>query len=222
MLVQYRINSVDGGFLRYRPSKLKRAPISEYVKELLTLNQATTSLDIRSEEPAIEPRVSKRAKLVVRNVVAKQFGIGQASDESLVENLCYIVSLSEKTVIMVEGGRVEKTNDDPDLSFLRQALIHGNEAHLPIYWQLFMNILSVELGPVFVANKSAVAESLREWVIQMAHGDHWLTQQIPEFSELAYWPGKLKDLMDKTRSCLVCFQSGKNLTTRLLNSGFGY
>ncbi len=96
---QYRINGADGRILKYRPDKRTRAQISELEKELLTLNQARASLDVLHEEVEAEPRVSKRAKIVVRDVVAKQAGVGQATDESMAEKLKYVLSLTEKADI---------------------------------------------------------------------------------------------------------------------------
>ena len=63
------------------------------------MNQARASLDVLHEEVEAEPRVSKRAKIVVRDVVAKQAGVGQATDESMAEKLKYVLSLTEKADI---------------------------------------------------------------------------------------------------------------------------
>ncbi len=206
---QYRINSADGRILKYRPDKRTRGQIYELEKELLTLNQARTSLDILPEEQEPEPRVSKRLKIIVRDVVAKQRGMGHAADETMAEKLKHVLALTEKTDITVEKW-IKETNEDAELSILRQAILDGKESNIPLNYKLFKDELTVELGLVFVANKLAVPKSLREWVIQVAHGDHWSTDKMAAFTELVYWPGKLRDLKEKSKSCLICFQAGKN------------
>ena len=87
---QYRINGADGRILKNRPRKRTRAQITEFGKELLILNQARSSLDILSEETKLEPRESKRATMVVRDVIARQTGIGTATDETMAEKLKHV------------------------------------------------------------------------------------------------------------------------------------
>ncbi len=141
---QYRINGADGRILKYRPDKRTRGQISELEKELLTLNQARASLDILPEEQEMEPRVSKRATIVVRDVVAKQVGIGQATEESMAEKLQHVLSLTEKTDITIEKW-IKETNKDPELTLLRQAMgknttsdsiISCSKTNSPLKWAL--------------------------------------------------------------------------------------
>ena len=49
----------------------------------------------------------------------------------------------------------------------------------------------------------------------MAHGDHLGTEKMEHLTESVYWPGKSNDLREKAKSCLIGFQSGKNLKTML-------
>ena len=158
---QYRINSVDGRILKYRQDKRTRTQIAEYEKELLVLNQARSSLDILGKETELEPTVSKRAEIVVRDVVSIQIGMDQATEETMAEKLEHVLALTEKTDITVEKW-VKETNDDPELNILRQAIIDGKEANIPLNYKLFKDELTVELGLVFVANKLAVPKTLRE------------------------------------------------------------
>ncbi len=68
----------------------------------MALNQARASLDILGEDTELEPRISKKAKIVVRDVVSRQIGIGQATDETMAEKLTHVLALTEKTNITVE------------------------------------------------------------------------------------------------------------------------
>ncbi len=96
--------------------------MAEFEKELLVLNQAWSSLDILGEETELEPRVSKRARIVARDVVPRQTGMGRATDETMAEKLEDLLALTEKSDITVEKW-VKETNEDPELSILRQAII---------------------------------------------------------------------------------------------------
>ena len=135
----------------------------------------------------------------------------------MAEKLEQVRSLTEKTDITVEKW-VKETNEDPELSLLLQAIIDGKEANIRLNYKLFKDDLSVELGLVFVANKLAVPRTLREWVLQVAHGDHWSTDKMAEFTDMVYWPGKICDLKEKSKSCLICFQAGKNLKPMIPSS----
>ena len=73
---QNRFNGADRRILKYRPDKRTRVPIAELEMELLILNQARSSMDTLPEETEFKPGVSKRAEMVVRDVIAKQTGIG--------------------------------------------------------------------------------------------------------------------------------------------------
>ncbi len=95
--------------MKYRPDKRTRAQISELEKELLTLNKARASLAVLREDEETEPRVSKRAKIVVRDVVAEQSGVLNSTDESMAEKLKYVLSLTEKTDKTVEKW-INETN----------------------------------------------------------------------------------------------------------------
>ncbi len=151
---------------------------------------------------------------MVRDVIAKHSGVGKATDESMAEKLKHVLSLTEKIDITVEK-RKKETTEDPELTLLRQAILDGKEHNVPLNYKLFKDELSVEMRLVLVAIKLAVPKTLREWVIQVAHGDHWSTEKMAEFTELVYWPGKVRDLKEKSRSCMIGFQAGKNLKTMI-------
>ena len=73
------------------------------------------------------------------------------------------------------------------------------------------------MGLVFVADKLAVPKTLKEWVLQVAHGDHLGVKKMEELTVLVYWPGKATDIREKAKNCLVCFKAGKNLKTCFAN-----
>ncbi len=58
----------------------------------------------------------------------------------------------------------------------------------------------MEMGLVFVSSKLAVPKSLREWVMQVAHGDHLGADKMEHLPESVYWPEKANDLSEKAKS----------------------
>ncbi len=82
-------------------------------------------------------------------------------------------------------------------------------------YKLYENELTVSVGLLFVDGKIVVPKTLREWVLQVAHGDHASLHKMVDLTEHVFWPGKRRDLEKKAADCLVCFQAGKNLKTWL-------
>ncbi len=158
--------------------------------------------------------VSDNARVVVKDVVASQNGVGTTDGEKLAESLAKVLQVTEQTDITAAKW-LKETNSDPELSILRPAIIDGKEKEVPLNYKLLKDEISIDMGLVFVSGKLAVPKSLKEWVIQAAHGDHLAPQKMEKLTELVYWPGKSKDLKEKARSCLTCVQAGKNLHTML-------
>ncbi len=61
-------------------------------------------------------------------------------------------------------------------------------------YKLFKDEMSVDMSLVFVDSKLAVPKTLREWVLQVAHGDHLSAERMADFTDLVCWPGKSRDL----------------------------
>ena len=82
-------------------------------------------------------------------------------------------------------------------------------------YKLFKDEMSVDMGLTFANNKLAVPNTLREWVLQVAQGDHLSADKMAELTDMVHWPGKVRDLKEKAMSCLICLQAGKNLVIML-------
>ena len=207
---QYRLQESTGRVLKYRPDKTTRQAIADLKQELEALNDGKSTLDNVPEQAQLIRPVAGDAKVVVRDVVAKQVGLGNMEGELLAQSLTKVLQIAEATDINTAKW-IKETNADPELCLLRQAIINNTEKEMPLNYKLFKGELSADTGLVFVANKLAVPKSLREWVIQVAHGDHLGTDKMEHLTDSVYWPGKTYDLREKAKSCLVCFQSCKNL-----------
>ncbi len=108
---------------------------------------------------------------------------------------------------------IEETDRDPELNFMKQAILDKNAHQIPAAYKLYENELTVSVGLLFVDGKIVVPKTLREWVMQVAHGDHASLHKMVDITEHVFWPGMKRDREKKTADCLVCFQAGMNLKT---------
>ncbi len=125
--------------------------------------------------------------------------------------------IAEQTDITLSKW-MEETDRDPELNLTRQAILDKNSHQIPAAYKLYENELTVSVGLLFVDGKIVVPKTLREWVMQVAHGDHASLHKMVEITEHVFWPSKWRDLEKKAADCLVCFRAGKNLKTWLLKS----
>ena len=51
--------------------------------------------------------------------------------------------------------------------------------------------------------------------MQVDHSDHASLHKMVAITDHVYWPGKRHDLEKNAKDCLVCFQAGKNLNSKL-------
>ncbi len=103
---------------------------------------------------------------------------------------------------------VEETNSDKQLRIIRQAIEDKESKLLPPNFRKIEANLSSELGLVLDKGKIVVPKSLRQLVIQIAHGDHERAPKMESNLEHFYWPELKEDLKQKSKQC---FRAGKNL-----------
>ncbi len=113
---------------------------------------------------------------------------------------------------------IKETDRDPELNLMEQAILDKNTHQIPAAYKLYKNELTVSVGLLFVDGRIVVPKTLREWVLQVAHGDHASLHKMVDLMEHVFWPGKRRNLEKKAADCLVCFQAGENLKTWLPKS----
>ena len=132
----------------------------------------------------------------------------------LAQPLARVFQIAELTDIPTAKW-IKEINSETEKCVSRQGILNKNEEEVPLNYKLFKGILSVKMDLVFVSNNLAVPRSLREWVIQVAHGHHLGADKMEHLTESVYWPGKTNDLREKAANCLTCFHSSKNLKIML-------
>ena len=105
----------------------------------------------------------------------------------------------------------EETNKDPETSKIKQSIIDKDWNLLRADIRKKNLSLSTELDLIFLDEKIFIPRSLREWILQVVHGDHESVPKMRVLTGRVYWPSKEKDLNKKVKQCITCFRSGKNL-----------
>ena len=141
---------------QYRPNSATRENIKELKRELEELKNAREALQ---EAESTSKTVAPRTKVVTRNFVANQKGVGTQDDDKLALSLANILMITEKTDITL-GKWVTEINKDPELTLLRRAILDGKTRGYPPNYKLYEGDLRVDMGLVFVADKMAVPKTL--------------------------------------------------------------
>ena len=113
------------------------------------------------------------------------------------------------------GELVRETERDPELEFVRQALLSGQLNRLPEPYRTFRNSLSTRYGLVFQDDKVIIPAGLQNTFVNLLHRDHAGIQRMRESAPYITWKTMEMDLRRKVQECVGCFQSGKNLKTKL-------
>ena len=134
------------------------------------------------------------AKVVVTDVGANQIGLGKIEGTTLTNSLVKVLHSAETADINTLEW-IKEANAVTELCLLPQAILNSNEKEISLNYKLFKGELSAEIDLVF--------ESLREWVIQVPHGDHMGADKMHHLTESVYWPRKANDLRQKAKNSLT-------------------
>ena len=197
----------------YRPNKEARQELRELTDRLELLYEARRKAKPVTNPQPVQP-YRKQAPLHVTSITARQSSSNVETEEEVSTTLARVLLIAEQTDINLKKW-IEETDRDPELNLLRQALLDKNTKQKPASFKLYQNELRVSMGLIFVEDKIVVPRTLREWVMQVAHGDHASLHKMVALTDQVYWPGKRHDLEKKPKDCLVCFQAGKILNSKL-------
>ncbi len=89
---------------------------------------------------------------------------------------------------------IEETDRDPELHLLKQAILDNNRKQNPAAYRLYENDFKFSTGLLMIGDLILVPKTLREWIKQVAHGDHASAHKMMEIPEMVHWPAKKADL----------------------------
>ena len=131
-------------------------------------------------------------EIFVKDIIAHVRNFQPGDDEELSKVREVVAQITEFSDLTVQK-LIEETNKDPETSKTRQSTIDKD-------WDLLSSNLrkrelglSSQLGLILVDEKIYIPRSLREWIIQVVHGDHESVPKMRLLTERVYWPSKEKD-----------------------------
>ncbi len=194
--------------MAYRPGPTTRKEIKELQHRLEVLYEYKRKMKAAPRAPRVT--YCKSAAVHTRNITIRQIGRFDETEHDNTTTYARILYLADRTDISLRKW-IDETDKDPELNLLRQALLDGKTHQIPPANKLFQNELRVSCGLIFVGDKLVIPRSMREWITQVAHGDHASATKMAEITEKICWPNKTRDLEKKAQDCVTCFRAGKNL-----------
>ena len=71
--------------------------------------------------------------------------------------------------------------------------------------------LSIKNGCIFIDNKVAIPNAIREAVIDLFHSTHPGSWGMKELAQRVWWPFCKREILNKVKTCKACNEYGKNL-----------
>ena len=203
------------GVLASSPKKGSQAVLLEQREQLSELYDLLESLEnLRPKTPERDPSPDE---LIPKEFIATvKSNRGRREPELKKKCLEQLQRAAELSDLTLEKF-VEETNSDKQLRIIRQAIEDKESKLLPPNFRKIEADLSSELGLVLYKGKIVVPKSLRQLIIQIAHGDHEGAPKMESNLEPFYWPELKEDLKQKSKQCLTCFRAGKNLKPIIAN-----
>ena len=104
---------------------------------------------------------------------------------------------------------------DPELEFVRQALLSNQLGSLPEPYRSYRNSLSTQYCLIFHDDHVIIPAGLQNTFMNLLYRDHGGVERMKEAAPYVIWKSMDLDLRRKVQECVGCFQSGKNLKTKL-------
>ncbi len=198
---------------QWRPCKRKRDWDNEIVEELYdNLEQL--------REPTVAKAVPKRhSNAVLKYNWALLQTVGHQSDPTEPETEArwdMVKFIAAKTDIQYKKWLKEQ-NEDAEICLARQSVLASDKHALPPWLRKSFDDLNVKMGLLF-CKQLLVPASLKEWVLQVLHGDHAGQTKMLELAKNLTWKSKKEDIEEKASNCLICFKAGKNLKPVIANN----
>ncbi len=194
---------------RRREVKLEKCIAENYNRQERAIEDLGTAFPSEPLEFNNDTRV-RELICSVRNFVP-----GDEQEQAICRGL--VRELTEKSDINLTK-LVMETDKDTELRNIRQAIVDKRYDLLPVEFRKKKDWLSTELGVVFMDSKIVIPVTLKEWVLQVIHGDHEGVPKMRLLAERVWWATKDKDIKEKAKNCITCFRSGKSLKTVLPES----
>ena len=143
----------------------------------------------------------------INQVVEKMTGDKKATEDAI-KKAEFNFMLDLKTLIA-------KSNTDAELNRVRDAMRRAEKNTAPESYRTVFEKLSNKWGLTFNEDRIIIPTELRKKLLDTLHFGHAGSTKMLAESKIFWWPNMCKEIEDKTKNCVACMASGKNLNYQL-------
>ena len=116
---------------------------------------------------------------------------------------------------------IAKSATDAELNRVRDAMRRNEKNKAPEAYRATFEKLSNKWWLTFNDDRIVVPNELRKKLMETQHfGQAGYTKMTPE-AKIFWWPNMQKEIEEKTKNCVACMASGKNLKYQIPKREFG-
>ncbi len=205
---------------QWRPCRRKRQWDEEIIQKQLRLEELYDSLEGLHEpkKPKVQPKRHSNAVLKYNWAHLQLVGDQDDRDEPETETRWEMIKFIAAKTDFHYNKWLKEQNDDPEICLTRKSVLVSDRHSVAPWLRKNFDDLNVKMGLLFLNEQLLVPASLKEWVLQVLHGDHAGQTKMQEPARNLCWKNKQQDIEDKASNCLICFKAGKNLKPVIANN----
>ena len=131
------------------------------------------------------------------------------------------IKKAEFTFMLDLKTLIAKSSTDAELNRVRDAMRRGEKNTAPEPYRPVFEKVSNKWGLTFYEDRMIISTELRKKLIDTLHFGHAGSTKMLAESKIFRWPNMCKEIEDKTKNCVACMASGKNLNYQLPKTNFG-
>ena len=156
----------------------------------------------------------RKAQFIQINQVVEKMTGDKKATEDAIKKAEFNFMLDLKTLIA-------KSNTDAVLNGVRDAMRRADKNTAPESYRTVFEKLSNKWGLTFNEDRIIIPTELRKKLLDTLHFGHAGSTKMLAESKIFWWPNMCKEIEDKTKNCVACMASGKNLNYQLPKNNFG-
>ena len=110
---------------------------------------------------------------------------------------------------------IAKSATDGELNRVRDAMRSGEKNTAPEQYRPIFEKLSNKWELTFIDEKIIVPTELRKKLMELLHFGHAGSSKMLAEARIFWWPNINKEIEDRTKNCVACMSSGKNLNYQI-------
>ena len=116
---------------------------------------------------------------------------------------------------------IAKSSTDAELNRVRDAMRRGEKNTAPEHYRTNFEKLNNKWGLRFNDDRIIVPAELRKKLLDTLHFGHAGATKMTAEAKIFWWPNMQIEIEDKTKNCVACMSSGKNLKYQIPKHEFG-